>query len=546
MKRLALAPLFFVLGCAHAPPASDPVALRVIAINDFHGNLEPPARGVRVAADRVVAAGGAAYLAAHVDALRARSKHALVVSAGDLVGASPLLSGLFHDEPTIEAMNRLGLDLNGVGNHEFDEGLGELKRLVAGGCHPDDGCRGPAPYQGARFGFLAANVVDDRTGRTVFPGYAIRTFSGVRVGVIGLTLEGTKDMLPPVVPELSFLDEAETVNRAVAELKQSGVRAIVVLLHEGGFPKSDDPNACDGLSGPVTEIVPRFDPEVDLVVSGHTHQAYVCQMGSVLLTSGGSFGRIVTDIELTLDPGTGDVVSARAENRVVDHGLPPDRGTETLVAAYREVAAPLAERVITRMARPLTKVRTDGGVSDLGRVIADAQLAATRSAGAELALMNSGGVRAAVAPVLDEDGLGDVTYAMLFAAQPFGNVLMTLDLTGAELLAALEGQFGPDRIRFLDGSSNLAYQWRPAEAPHVLPGSVRVDGAPLELDRTYRVTVNAYMASKPPFDRAGHRVGGPIDLDALVAYLSARRPFAPPSLAGVERVGEPASAMLRR
>lgn len=529
-----LTSLLLLAGCAHVEPARGPVTLRVIAINDFHGNLEPPSRGVEVDG-AMVAAGGAGHLAAHVAALRAQAEHALVVSAGDLVGASPLLSGLFHDEPTIEAMNQLGLDINGVGNHEFDEGVEELHRLVKGGCHPQDGCQGPHPYEGAGFQFLAANVVDTHSEQTVFPSHTVREIAGIRVAVIGLTLEGTKAMLPPIVPQLRFDDEAETINRLVAQLKKDGVRAFVVLLHEGGFPGSKDPNACQGLSGPVTEILPRLDPEVDLVVSGHTHQAYICERDGLLLTSGGSYGRIVTDIELTLDPSSGDITAARAHNVVVDHGLEPVAEVEALVAAYREVSAPMANRVVTQLRAPLGTERTEGGVSELGRVIADAQLEATRAVGARVALMNAGGVRAPLAPTMGAEGWGDVTYAMLFASQPFGNVLMTLDLTGAQLLEALESQFGGDRMHPMDGSSNLSYAWRMQGRPHVVEDSVRLDGAPIDPEAMYAVTVNAYMASKPPFSEGRNPRRGVVDLDALVTYLGRAARFEAPSTEGVSR-----------
>lgn len=520
------------------PPEGDGrLALRLIALNDFHGHLEPPPGGLEVAGQPVLS-GGAGYLAAHVRALRRGAPHSLVVSAGDLIGASPLVSGLFHDEPTIEAMNLLGLDLNGVGNHELDEGLDELLRMKRGGCHPIDGCGGRPGFEGARFAFLAANVVDRRTRRTIFPPYEVRAFESIPVAFIGLTLEGTAEILPPVVPELEFYDEADTVNRLVEALRREGVRAIVLLLHEGGFPASSDPNACEGLSGPIVDIVARLDPEVDLVISGHTHQAYVCEREGLVLTSAGSYGRLLTRIDLELDRESKDVVRASAENQLVDHALEPDPAVLSLVEAYAARAAPLSSRVVTRLSTTLDRDRTPEGVSSLGRVIADAQLAATRSQGAEVAFMNSGGIRAAVAPPLEADGLGDVTYGMLFSAQPFGNVLVTMTLSGEEILEALEAQFDGDRPQFLDASSNLTYAWRPdaEEGPKVVPGSVRISGRPLYPGRSYRVTVNAFMATRGVFEKGRERSNGPVDLDALVAYLARESRFEAPSLNGVERL----------
>ena len=519
-------------GCAHrsSPRAvSAPLELRVVAFNDFHGHLEPVE-----GADGAI--GGAAYLAAHVARLRSEAEHAIVVSAGDLIGASPLVSALFQDEPTVLAMNRMGLDLNAVGNHELDEGLGELLRVVEGGCHPDRGCFDEGGYPGARFPFLGANTFDRRTGRAVFPPYAVRRFGGIDVAFIGLTLERTADVLPPVVPELRFEDEADVANRCVEALRARGVRAFVLLLHEGGFQRSEDPNACEGLSGPVVDIVDRLDPDVDLVVSGHTHRSYVCRRGERLLTSAGSNGQLVSDIRLELDRRTGDVVGARAENQVVDHRLVPVEGVAELVELYAARAAPKAQRVVARLRAALTRRRTSGGVSSLGRVIADAQLAATRALGAELALMNSGGIRAPVAPAPDRSGVGAVTYGMVFRAQPFQNLLVTLDLSGQRLLEVLEAQFRGSRPRFLDASSNLTYAWRADDTPHVLAETVRVDGEPLDPRRTYRVTVNSYMAAKDPYASGGRAAVGPLDLDALVDYLaSAPQPFAPPPLDGVQR-----------
>lgn len=528
-------------GCAHeAAPSREarsskpagPVELEIIGLNDFHGHLEPPDGGQRVGEERVPA-GGIAHLAARVRALRDRAEHAIVVSAGDLVGASPLTSALFHDEPTIDGMDLLGLDINGVGNHELDEGLDELLRMKRGGCHPKDGCT-LDDFDGSDAVFLAANVRHRETGETIFPEYEIREFGGIQVGFIGLTLEDTPAMLPPIVPELSFEDETRTINHVTAELREQGVRAIVVLLHEGGFTESKDPNACPGLSGPIVEIVKGLDAEVDLVLSGHTHQAYVCEGMGPLLTSGGSFGRVLTEIRATLDPTTNDFARIEAHNRVVDHAAPPAKDVEQMVARVREKAAPLANRVVAQIEAPITRTRTDGGVSALGRVIADAQLAATGAQGAELAFMNDGGIRASLEP-----GDARLTYGMLFAAQPFSNLLVTLSLPGRRILEALNGQLAAERRRWMDASSNVSYRWTEHEdgTGKVLAESVEISGEPLDPDRIYRVTVNAYMASRGVFADGTHRDTSGVDLDALVEYFEARSPFTPPSLDGVRRDG---------
>ncbi len=285
------------------------VEVQILALNDFHGNLAPPS-GSSGRVGPTTLAGGAEYLATHVKTLEATNRNTIVVSAGDLIGASPLLSGLFHDEPTIEAMNSIGLDLNAVGNHEFDEGATELLRMQNGGCHPVDGCLDGDGFGGADFEFLAANVVSETTGKTLFPPYSIQNFTGAKVAFIGMTLEGTPNIVSPSgVAGLDFLDEADTVNALVPELTRRGVEAIVVMIHEGGLPTSLDINACAGVSGPIVDIVNRLDDEVDLVISGHTHQPYVCNIDGKPVTSAYSFGRVLTDIDMKVDRAKKDVTS---------------------------------------------------------------------------------------------------------------------------------------------------------------------------------------------------------------------------------------------
>ncbi len=300
-----------------------PVDLRILAINDFHGNLRPPTGGIRIADpdDKTkivtVPAGGAEQMATLVKQLREGHPNNIFVTAGDLIGASPLLSAMFHDEPTIESLSMMGLELSAVGNHEFDEGKDELLRMQNGGCHPVDHCQGPHPFVGAKFHYLAASTFDKATGKTILPPYEIREFEGVAVAFIGLTLKGTPDIVRPVgVEGLEFRDEADTVNALVPELKARGVKAIVVLIHEGGFPTGDY-NECPGISGPIVDIVKKLDSAVRVVVTGHTHKAYVCDIDGRLVTSGGKFGTLVTAIDLKLDRTTKEVISAKANNVIV-------------------------------------------------------------------------------------------------------------------------------------------------------------------------------------------------------------------------------------
>jgi 5'-nucleotidase len=330
------------------------VEVQLLALNDFHGNLLPPSGS----SGRVgtINAGGAEYLATHVQNLEAQNANTLVVSAGDLIGASPLLSALFHDEPTIEAMNRIGLDLNAVGNHEFDEGTTELLRMQTGGCHPVDGCQDGDGFAGADFDFLAANVVNHESGETLFPPYAIRNFNGAKVAFIGMTLEGTPTIVSPAgVAGFDFLDEADTVNALVPELRAQDVEAIVVLLHEGGSPTALDINGCAGVTGPIVDIAERLDDAVDLVVSGHTHQPYNCVFGGIPVTSAFSFGRLLTDIDMRVSRATKDVTSIAINNRIVTRDVKPSAPITELIARYQAMAAPIANRVVGHITADITR-----------------------------------------------------------------------------------------------------------------------------------------------------------------------------------------------
>src|SRR6478735_1950741 len=414
--------------CPRAEAQAAPVELRILAINDFHGYLRPPPGGIRIADPDdnskkiAVEAGGAEQMATLVKQLRAGAKNTIFVAAGDLIGASPFLSALFHDEPTIESLSMMGLEVASVGNHEFDEGKEELLRMQNGGCHPTDGCQGPHPFLGAKFRYLAASTIEKTTGKTVFPPYAIRQFEGIPVAFIGLTLKGTPDIVWPVsVAGLEFRDEADTVNALVPELRARGVEAIVVLIHQGGFPAGDHDDECPEISGPIVDIVKKFDRAVDVVISGHTHQAYICEIDGRLVTSGDKYGTLVTAIDLKLDRATRDIVSAKADNVIVRSGAYPGDPEQTaLIESYDRVAAPLANRRAGSITETLSRTPNDAGESMLGDIIADANLAATRAdrdGAAVIALTNPGGIRTGIAKKAD----GTVSYADVFSSQPFRN-----------------------------------------------------------------------------------------------------------------------------
>ena len=524
--------------CTTAPPrATQPVNVKLLAINDFHGNLKPPRGGVRIKdpADATktidVPAGGAEHLATAVAQLRAKNPNHIFVAAGDLIGASPLLSALFRDEPTIDSLGMMGLEVTAVGNHEFDRGSAELLRMQNGGCHPGDGCKGPQPFKGASFKYLAASTIDTRTGQTIFPAYHVKRFEGIPVAFIGLTLKDTPNIVVPSgVAGLRFDDEAASVNRLVPELKQQGIEAIVVLIHEGGFPTGDY-NDCPGISGPIVDIVKKLDKAVDLVVSGHTHRAYNCRIDGRLVTSADKYGTIVSEIDLVLDPKSGDVTSARADNLIVrTDRFAKDAAQTRLIEVYEQLAAPLAKRVVGRIAAPLTRDESPAGEMAVGQVVADAQLAATRAAadgGAQIALMNPGGLRANLSAAAD----GSVRYEDLFAVQPFYNNLVTITLTGAQIVQVLEQQWlNQPRPRVLQVSKGFSYSWDNAKpaGQRVVPGSATLDGKPLDAAASYRVTVNSFLAD------GGDNFGalkqgrdlrtGAMDVDAFEQFI-ARRPM---------------------
>jgi 5'-nucleotidase len=537
--RLTAALLFTAVAlaaCTTTPPrATQPVNVKVLAINDFHGNLKPPRGGIRIKdpADPSktvdVPAGGAEHLATAVAQLRAKNPNHIFVAAGDLIGASPLLSALFRDEPTIDSLGLMGLEVTAVGNHEFDRGSAELLRMQKGGCHPGDGCKGPSPFKGASFKYLAASTIDVASGQTILPAYHVKRFEGVPVAFIGLTLKDTPNIVVPSgVAGLRFEDEAATVNKLVPELKRQGIEAIVLLIHEGGFPTGDY-NQCPGISGPIVEIVKKLDKAVDLVVSGHTHRAYNCVIDGRLVTSADKYGTIVSEIDLVLDPKSGDVTSARADNLIVrTDRFAKDPAQTKLIEVYEQLAAPLAKRVVGRISAPLTRDESPAGEMAVGQVVADAQLVATRGAadgGAVIALMNPGGLRANLTAAAD----GSVRYEDLFAVQPFYNNLVTLTLTGAQIVQVLEQQWlNQPRPRILQVSKGFTYSWdnaRPA-GQRVVPGSVMLDGKVLDAAATYRVTVNSFLADGGDnfgaFKQGRAPKTGAMDVDAFEAHIAKR------------------------
>ncbi|MEV1158671.1 bifunctional metallophosphatase/5'-nucleotidase [Micromonospora chokoriensis] len=528
-----------------------PVDVTLLALNDFHGNLEPPSGSSGTIAGQT--AGGVEYLATHLAELRAaaKKKNTITVAAGDLIGASPLLSAAFHDEPTIEALSMAGLDYASVGNHEFDEGAAELLRIQNGGCHPVDGCADGTPYRGAGFKYLSANAFKTATGKPLMAPYAIHKVQGVKVGFIGMTLEGTPQIVSQQgVAGLTFADEADTANRYARELRRKGVEAIVVLLHEGGTQAATGGiNDCVGMTGPIVDIANRMDPSIDVVVSGHTHQAYNCNINDKLVTSASSFGRLVTDIDLKIDRRSGDILTASANNVVVTRDVAKDPKQTALINRYKTVLGPVAGRQVGVTSTAITRSQetlfgTSLGESPLGNLIADAQLAATDDEeGAVAAFMNPGGVRA------DLDA-GPVTYEEAFTVQPFANNLVTLDLTGAQLYCVLEQQFVTARTLYpsatvgyvVDPNGTTGTTADPCAGTRVVRGSLTIGGTAVDTAATYRVTVNNFLAGGgdgfSALTGGTNQVTGQIDLDAFVDYLTAQSPVSAPTLDRIRTTAE--------
>ncbi|WP_347976223.1 bifunctional metallophosphatase/5'-nucleotidase [Microbacterium sp. ProA8] len=550
-------------------PNGPEIEIQLLSFNDFHGNLEPPAGssgrlnlpgGVTTDTLTPPGVGGVEYLATHLaQARQGHEKNSLTVAAGDLIGASPLLSGAFHDEPSIEALNALHLDVSAVGNHEFDEGYVELLRMADGGCLDDgDGANNQnscpdGSFAGADFDFLAANVVYDGTNETILPAYSVENVRGAKIGFIGMTLEETPDIVTAAgVAGLDFKDEVETANALVPVLRAQGVNAIVVLIHQGGTPPSSAAyNAACGngaeiaANSPIIPIAQNLDPAIDLIVSGHTHAPYICNIKDPagqdrLVTSASSFGRLYTETNLTYDRRTKDIVrtSVESANMLVTRNVDRDPVQTDLIAKYKELVAPIASEVIGSIASTIDRTTNAGGESALGDLIADAQLADPSVIGPyaapQIALMNPGGIRTDLTYSASAWGEapGEVTYEEAFNVQPFNNYLVSLDLTGAEIKQLLVQQWSGANAaqpKILQVSEGFAYTYSGTTL-----GTVTLNGAPLVDTTVYRVVTNNFLAGGgdgfPTFLAADNVYYGGLDIDAFAAYLSANSPYAPTPL----------------
>ncbi|MEV6133560.1 bifunctional metallophosphatase/5'-nucleotidase [Streptomyces violaceusniger] len=536
------------------------VDVQLLSFNDLHGNLEPPQGSSGTVTEtqpdgttKTIPAGGAEYLATSLRNARKGHDYSVTAAGGDMIGASPLLSGLFHDEPTIGALNKLDLDVTAVGNHEFDEGRTELNRIQNGGCHPKEGCyeKGKT-FPGADFPYLAANVTDEKTDKPILKPYTVWKHKGVKIGFIGVTLEGTPDIVTAEgVKGLKFHDEVETVNKYAKELQRKGVKSIVALIHEGGLPASasynddcDNGGAGKGISGPIVDIAKNISPKVDALVTGHTHQAYTCTIPDPsgtprTVTSAASFGRLYTDTTLTYDRRTGDIVrtnvkGANAANHVVDRDQPKAPDMTSLIGRWNKLAAPIANKPVGYISADVNGRGSTAYETPLGDVIADGQLEALAPAdkgGAQLAFMNPGGIRSDLAhKASGSEGDGVVTYGEAFTVQPFTNMMNVIDLTGSQLITALQQQVSGSNEaspKILQVSKSLTYTLDLTKSgkDRIVTDTVKLNGEPIDPAKTYRVAMNEFLAGGgdgfPAFKDGKNKLVGASDLDAFTAYLGA-------------------------
>ena len=549
----AVVSLVAVIGisCAAHVPAQGTVDVQLLAINDFHGAIEPPAgSNGRIGQ---ITAGGVEYLASHLATLSATNANSVIVSAGDNIGATPLLSGMFHDEPSIEALSAAGLALSAVGNHELDEGWDELYRMQNGGCHPVDGCQDNTPFRGATFRYLTANIlVDpantprqllDRSGwkasgsgrqpSPLFPPYAIREFNGVKVGFIGLTLQGVGSIVSPIALKgLVVRPEAAAANEVANTLRSQGIHAIVVLIHEGGAPKGaagqEDPNSCDDFQGPIVAVAKQMSPDIDVIVSGHTHRAYVCTIDTKLVTSASSYSRVITDIDLQIDRPTGRVVAKTARNVIVTRDVAKSTAETALLDHYRPLAGSVAGRRVGTLTTTIAAGRNTAGESALGDIIADGMLDAARGVAGRVdaAFTNSGGIRS---DLIASGADGTITYSDVFNVMPFGNQVMVKTLTGDAIVRMLEQQ---TTARVLQVSNTFRYAWDPAKpvGSRVNRASIHIEGKPLVPTERYRIaTIDFVWNGGDEFTAATEGIE-PVavgtDVDVFLEYVGKHSPVA--------------------
>lgn len=557
VKWSLLIATLLVLGTSIATSASlnstvETVELQIVALNDFHGQIEPPSGSQTLYYNTTnypfkAEVGGASYLATQIKALKATNPNTIIVSAGDCIGASPLVSALFHDEPTIEALSEIGLEYSAVGNHEFDKGVPELQRMQYGCCHQVDGCQDKDRFVGAGYYYLTANVVNSSTNNTLFPPYMIREIEGIPVAFIGVSLKDTPAIVAPSnVRGLAFLDEADSINAAVRELKEKGIKTIIVLIHDGG-QQDGLPSESKNFRGSIIDVVKRCDKEVDVFVTGHTHQYYVSTIDGRIVTQADYQGKFLTDIDLVISKETGDVLLARAKNVAVTRDVPKDADVSEIVEKYSTLAKPLTQKVIGSITADISKTPSNSGESALGDVIADTQLYSASQEGALVAFMNPGGIRTdLIYKASQSEGPGNVTYGEAFSVQPFSNSIFAVNLTGSQIDELLEEQFdnpSPGTNSILQVSRGFNYTWNQSAPPgqKVDINSIKINGKTIDPKGSYRVAANGFLAEGGDnftvFSAGKNKVCGIGDVDAFIEYFQAFSPVLPGQMDRIVVIG---------
>ncbi|SMB79671.1 bifunctional metallophosphatase/5'-nucleotidase [Deinococcus hopiensis] len=546
-KNLMLVGLALGLSGCSTMTGSRVADVTIIGVNDFHGNLLPTSFRVPDPADRTktvtVQAGGIDTIGGILADARQANPNTVFVGVGDMTGASPLASALLRDEPTIDALTQLGMQVNVVGNHEFDNGVAELQRFQKGGCNSNDAakaCKFDNTFAGAGFTYLAANVVDEKTGQTIFPAYKIVKVGPARIAFVGAVLKDTPTVVTPSgVAGLKFEDEVASINAAVPQIIRGGADAIVALVHQGGTSKDAfDVVDCKTLSGDIVKIANGIDERVAAIMTGHTHRGYNCLVPGPtgkdrVVIQGDSYGHLLQRLDLRVDTRTNTVLAVKASNVVVDakNGA-KDAALTALVQKAKTLTDPVAAQTIATLgAEQITRATNPAGESALGDVIADSQLAATRTpekGGAVIAFMNPGGIRADL-PVNVPNPDQKVSYGDAFTVQPFGNILTVITLTGAQVKAVLEQQFdnpSAGQNRILQVSEGLSYTWDNAKPKGEKVSNLTLNGQPLDPSASYRVTVNNFLADGGDgftvFAQGTDRLGGDIDIDAFSSYLKSK------------------------
>jgi 5'-nucleotidase len=527
-----------IAGCSAPSVVPDAaVEINLVALNDFHGQLEAHSKLVTVDGKETrITVGGIDNMAGAIALWRREDPQLMVVGAGDLIGASPVLSGMYADEPTVFALNQIGLRVSSTGNHEYDGGPDELLRKQQGGCVTsvtDKACVWQPTFGGAKYTYLAANVTNKKSGATVMPAYRIETIKGLRIAFVGAVVRDTEHMiLPTRIANIQFNDEVEALNRAIGEVKTQNVDAVITLIHQGAVAKNLTHIDCPDLNGPIVKIVQQLDPVVRLVISGHSHNGYVCQIEGRTVTQAEAYGHLLTRIKLRIVPGTHTVSSITAENIEIAPGkFTPTPEIAKLLADLKARSKEVMSRPVARVgAQNIPKELDKDGSSRLGDIATDAQLAATRAFGAQIAFINDKSIRTFL-----ESTDGVATYSQVAATHPYGNTLNLVTLTGAQVREALEQQnwLATDRTvkerLMLQVSGGLTYRWdasRPL-GQRVIRESLIFNGAPLDDKADYRVCINNYLLQGGDnftiFKQGRDLVDtGIIDLDAMIAYLIAQ------------------------